>query len=276
MRVTRGGRDARVITVIERSTAKNARVCSAVRNRRATVRFTTDNRDGPRVTMRRTTTSARMCAYRFRVRARAFARGRVLHGSRCIAANEAHTRFFHASRLYSPAKRSAHRRRGAAGCPPVEHTSRVMCARQVSGARAPSCTRGRCIAAARNAHRSGNATDWRGSLPGCDDRVRRRHGWPPVASLCRFSFLSFSPRERGSTVSPSPFYTHYDGARLRSRTSPRPRRHRVATLLLTCYAAVSRGGGAFSPQVHVYGVFPKCERSGRGASVSSSISEMVP
>ena len=55
--------------------------------------------------------------------------------------------------------------------------------RDVSGAhgRWVRRARWRCI----NTHRSGNARIGKRAA----DRVRRRHGWPPVASLCRFSSL---------------------------------------------------------------------------------------
>lgn len=85
----------------------------------------------------------------------------------------------------------------------LEHTSRVMCARQVSGTRAqrravPSREQ-RTVGAARETRTEVETSRriGKGACLPADDRVRRRrHGWPPAASLCRFSRLSFSPRER--------------------------------------------------------------------------------
>lgn len=134
------------------------------------------------------------------------------------AGNEARTAIFPRLHAFLPAKRSAHR----AGClPPVEHTSRVMCARQVNGTRAPrGNSESRAPRGVRSRARVKGVQKWKrrgrlareslacllvACLPTClaaDDRVcRRRHGWPPAASLCRFS-LRLSPFLRERCLSP--------------------------------------------------------------------------
>lgn len=66
--------------------------------------------------------------------------------------------------------------------------------RDVSGAHG-RWVRWRCI----NTYRSGNARIGKRAA----DRVRRRHGWPPVASLCRFSPLLLS------SSSPLPLHDYH-------------------------------------------------------------------
>ena len=135
---------------------------------------------------------------------------------------------FAAPRRAAPTKRSAYHSVRAAWWVvrwTLEHTSRVMCARQISGtcAMVPArCVVSCCIVPSRvaeqrtvrvaretrtevetsrrDATRCGGLAREPVYLPTTDFALCcRRHGWPPAASLCRFSRLSFSPRERCSS-----------------------------------------------------------------------------
>lgn len=100
-------------------------------------------------------------------------------------------------------------------------------------------------------------------LPAClpadaDDRVRRRrHGWPPVASLYRFSpRLSFSSREVLVPHLRPPLPSMPLGiAPLENFTAP-PRCNPSYSL-----RRAEVVDSAFSSQVHVYGVSSKYERN---------------
>lgn len=121
-------------------------------------------------------------------------------------------------------------------CSPVEHTSRVMCARRKWSpwSMGTTGTGWRCI----NTHRSGNARIGKRAA----DRVRRRHGWPPVASLCRFSPLLFSfSRTSSLAITTFPFSDSTVNVH-----------HRAATLR-TC-DTTTEVVVSFSLQVRVYGV----------------------
>lgn len=168
--------------------------------------------------------------------------------------NEARTRFFHASRFYSPAKRSAYR--AARGRLFAIGRTHIACDVCTTGKWYPRTTalvpsrEHRATVAARET-RAEVETPRRigeGASLAC-----RRPSLPPETRLaaCGFALPLFARlfpflRERCLFLLSLPLA---DIARRRSSC------HRVATLL-TCFAA-RHGGSAFSLQVHIYGVSSK-------------------
>lgn len=169
-------------------------------------------------------------------------------------------------RLYAPAKRSAHRGAALGGlCSPM-FRAYIACDVCTTGKWYPRTALRRVPCRAESRATSGRSraretrteveTPWRigkGALSACR---RRRPSSPPETRLaaCGFAlplFASLSPflRERGACPSSPPL--------LRSRAASL----RWKTLQPFLPAPPRRGGSAFSPQVHVYGVSSKYERS---------------